>query len=196
MNMLIERLEEKWGAFERDEYYLKQCDMSNGRCASYLNVLFNPIQLNEYEFVEKMLDCKLHPDLKKFYKKNNGIMLFFESLRIYGLETGKDAIYDSCDIVSQNINEGLQYIKEEFENMIIFGYYSSCLFCYDKIEMGLFYVINTKTEEVIHKFNSIEELLKYYVDYLINEYDINGKKIHYNPEYEGLPMANISTEII
>lgn len=196
MTNIVKRLEAKWGAFEKDNYYLKQCDMSKGRKASYLNVLFNPLDRSKYNFAEKMLDCKLHPELEKFYKNYNGIMLFFESLRIYGLETGNDAIYDSCDIVEQNVNEGLQYISKDFSNMIVFGYYSSCLFCYDKTKLDSIYVIDKNQAKIIHSFKTIDELLNYYLDYLIDEYNNDGKKIHYNPEFEGLPMANISTELI
>ena len=143
-----------------------------------------------------MLDCKLHPELEQFYQQFNGIMLFFESLRIYGLETEEKALYTSCDIVVQNENEGLRYTSDEFSHMIVFGYYASCLFCYDKEKMDAVYVIDTKTEKIVHVFKSIKDLLNYYLDYLIDEYDASGKKIHYNPKYKGLPMANISTEFI
>lgn len=196
MNNVIKRLESKWGPFEKDKYYLKQCDMSNGRKASYLNVLFDPQKRKCYNQVEKALDCKLLPELEEFYKNYNGIMLFFESLRIYGIETRYKAIYDSCDIIEQNLNEGLQDISEEFSNMIIFGYYSSCVFCYDKVKLDKVYVIDTEDYKIVHQFDSIAELLNYYVDNLIDEYGADGKKIHFNPAYEGLPMANLSTEFI
>ncbi|MBQ8749187.1 MAG: hypothetical protein IJZ29_01785 [Clostridia bacterium] len=196
MESIIKALEKKWGPFEKDKYYLKQCDMSNGKKQSYLNVLFNPVDRKSYNFIEDMLDCKLLPQLEEFYKNYNGIMLFFESLRIYGVETGNKAIYDSCDMVQQNLNEGLQDLNEEFSNMIIFGYYSFCLFCYDKTKLDLIYVIDTTQEKIVYQFKTIKELLIHYVSYLIAEYDANGKKIHYNPEYEGLPMANLSLEFI
>lgn len=196
MDYYLKTLENKWGQFEKDKYYLKQCDMSDGRKVSYLNVLFNPVKRKDYEVVEKILDCKLLPSLEKFYEQYNGIMLFFESFRIYGVETGKKALYDSCDILEQNAIEDIQSLKPEFENMIIFGYYSSCLFCYDKKELSTIYVIETKTEKIIHKFKDIIELLDYYVDNLTKMYDTNGKKINYNPRYKDLPMANISNEII
>ena len=63
-------------------------------------------------------------------------MLFFESFRIYGLETNKKALYDSCDIVTQNLFEDITSIRK-FKDMIIFGYYAGWYFCYDKIKLDL-----------------------------------------------------------
>lgn len=196
MDKIINRLESKWGLFVRDKYFLKQCDLSNDRNKNYLNVLFNPVSNNEYELAKELLKCEFHPSLNDFYKKYNGLMLFSESLRIYGIELGHNEIYDSYDIVSQNINDDIKSYNKDFTNFIVFGYYSSWLFCFDMTDLKFLYVVDTTKGEIVYKFNSIEELLTHYIDYLINEYDINGKKIHYDKKLEGLPIANVSLEFI
>ena len=79
---------------------------------------------------------------------------------------------------------------------MVFGYYSSCLFCFDKANLDALYVVDTERAEVVYTFANVSELLNYYLDYLINEYDENGKKIHFDKSLEGLPIANVSLESI
>lgn len=196
MKKIIDRLQNKWGCFEKDKHYLKQMDTSNGKKKSYLNILFNPVAHSEFDFAKKILNCDFHLSLLHFYEQFNGIMLFSESLRIYGVETNNNALYDSYDIVAQNEDDDIQGYGEQYANFIVFGYYSSCLFCFDKTNFDYLYVFDTKQEKIVYKFKSLEELLTHYVDYLINEYDENGKKIHYDKNLEGLPLANVSLEFI
>ena len=196
MQEITNRLAKKWGPFETDQHYLKQLDTSNGQKKSYLNILFNPVAHSYLEFPQNIFKCAFHPSLLKFYEQYNGIMLFSESLRIYGVETSDAALYDPYDIVAQNIDDNIQAYGEQFANFVVFGYYSSCLFCFDKTNLESLYVVNTEQARVVHTFASISELLKYYVDYLINEYDENGKKIHFDKSLAGLPIANVSLEFI
>ena len=196
INDLISKLECKWGKFEKDLFYQKQIDMSGGRKRSYLNILFNPISKSNYNFIEKMLDCKLHPELNMLYNQYNGIMLFFESLRIYGIQTANECLYEPSDLVKRNIQIDISSLDKSFENFIVFGHYSSCLFCYDKNDFKYLYVIDKNQNKIVYKFASMFDLLNHYISYLVDEYNDDGKKIHYNPKYEGLPMANISTEFI
>ena len=196
MNELINRLELKWGSFERDQHYLKQWDTSDGRKNSYLNILFNPVDFGSLQFAKEYFKCEFHPSLLKFYKQYNGIMLFSESLRIYGIEANDSGLYDPYDIIAQNIDDDIQVYGEQFANFVVFGYYSSCLFCFDKTNFDSLYVVDTEQEMIVYSFKNITELLAHYVDYLINEYDECGKKIHYDKSLEGLPIANVSLEFI
>lgn len=193
---LIKRLELKWGPFETDQYYLKQWDTSLGQKKSYLNVLFNPVAPSELQFPQDIFKCAFHPSLLKFYEQYNGIMLFSESLRIYGVEASDAALYDPYDIVAQNIDDNIQAYGEQFASFVVFGYYSSCLFCFDKTNLDALYVVDTERAKVVHTFASVSALLNYYVDYLIDEYDENGKKIHFDKSLAGLPIANVSLEFI
>ena len=196
MKKIIDLLEAKWKLFEEDKYYCKQCDTSGGRKDSYLNILFKPVANCELQYIEDSLECELHPGLKEFYESCNGIMLFSESLRIYGVGTENVVLYNSYDIVEQNEYDNVQYYSKDFMNFVVFGYYSSCLFCFDTTNFEYLYVVDIVQEKIVYKFTSIEELLMHYVDYLINEYDGNGKKIHYDKDLEGLPIANVSLEFI
>ena len=141
MEKIIDRLQSKWGCFEKDNHYLKQMDTSNGKKKAYLNILFNPIAQSEFVFAKIILNCDLHPNLLHFYEQFNGIMLFSESLRIYGIETNSNALYDSYDIVAQNEDDDIQGYGEQYANFVVFGYYSSCLFCFDKTNFDFLYVL-------------------------------------------------------
>lgn len=196
MKDLIYRLESKWGSFETDQHYLKQWDTSNGKKKSYLNVLFNPVASSAIRSAQEAFSCTFHSSLLEFYEQHNGIMLFSESLRIYGVEASDAGLYDPYDIIAQNIDDNIQAYGKQFENYVVFGYYSSCLFCFDKTNLAALYVVDTEQEKVVYTFASITDLLNHYVDYLIDEYDQHGKKIHFDKSLEGLPIANVSLEFI
>ena len=196
MEKLIIKLESKWGCFKQEKNYLTQCELVFGDSKSNLNVLFNSIDIEEYNFAKKVLDCEFPLSLIKFYEKYNGLMLFSESLRIYGVETNDKDIYCSYDIVEQNEFDDIKSYGSKFKNYIVFGCYSSCLFCFDKCNLEHLYVFDTNSQNIIHQFSNINDLLSYYVDYLLEEYDTNGKKINYDKQLEGLPISNLSLEII
>ena len=196
MKKIIEKLETKWKSFEDDKFYLKQCDTSHNKKQSYLNVLFRAVDGCKLKSVQEAFSCEFHPEVKAFYKNFNGIMLFSESLRIYGIESNYKALYDSYDIIEQNENDCIQSYGDEYLNFVVFGYYSYCLFCFDKTDSEFLYVFDARQEKVVYKFKKLSDLLSHYVDYLIEEYDSNGKKIHYDKSLEGLPIANVSTEFI
>lgn len=196
MEKIIEKLESKWNPFEHDKFYLKQFDTSNGREKTYLNVLFYAVDIGKLQDVQEEFSCKIHPELKLFYKSFNGIMLFSESLRIYGIESNYDALYDPYDIIEQNKNDNIKNYGEEYENFVVFGYYSYCLFCFDKTNFKYLYVFDTHRKKIVYKFEKLSNLISHYVDYLYNEYDNRGMKIHFDKSLKGLPVANVSTEFI
>ena len=196
MKEIIKKLEAKWLPFEKDTFYLKQHDTSNGQQKSYLNILFNPVELKEFEFARTVLNCEFPSSLIKLYEQFNGIMLFSESLRIYGVGTENNALYDSYDIVAQNMNKNIKSYGDEFADFIVFGQYSSCLFCFVKTNVESIYVVDKKQAKIVYVFNTVRELLLYYLDHLIKEYDESGKKIHYDKRFEGMPIANTSLEFI
>ena len=196
MKNIIKKLETKWNAFEKDKFYLKQFDTSHNKKQSYLNVLFNAVDIGKLQDVQDAFSCEFHPEIKEFYKSFNGIMLFSESLRIYGIESNEEALYDSYDIIEQNENDSIQSYGDIYSNFVVFGYYSYCLFCFDKTNYEYLYVFDTRQEKIVYKFKSLSELLSHYVDYLYDEYDSKGMKIHYDKSLEGLPIANVSTEFI
>ena len=189
-------LETKWNVFEKDKFYLKQFDTSNNKKQSYLNILFNAVDIGKLQCVQYAFSCEFHPEIKEFYKNFNGIMLFSESLRIYGIESNEEALYDSYNIIEQNENDSIKSYGDKYSNFIVFGYYSYCLFCFDKTDFEYLYVFDTMQEKIVYKFKRLSELLYHYVNYLYDEYDSNGMKIHFDKNLKGLPIANVSTEFI
>ena len=196
MKKIIERLEKKWGLFEKDKYLLKQCDTSNKKKQSYLNVLFDAVDLGKLQKVKDIFNCEIPLELLDFYKSFNGIMLFSESLRIYGLESNPNALYDPYDIIHQNEDDNICSYGEQYSNFVVFGYYSYFLFCFDKTNFEFLYVFDTRQKKIVYEFETMHGLITHYVDYFINEYDNDGKKIHYDKSLEGLPIANVSLEFI
>ena len=193
-------LEDKWGKFEKTEYLMRQKKLIQLSEKHYLNKLYNPINIKEYSIVEDKLNCKLLPELIEFYKKYNGASLFSHSLVILGLNTFKlreDKIYGPIDFIRQNVMSSLSYKNHEYKDLIVFGYAGICLFCYNKKEFKKIYVIENKTNTIVHIFASFDECFNFYFDYLFNEYDNDGMKKHYVLEYENNPiLRNISTEIL
>jgi len=59
LEKIIDRLQNKWGCFEKDKHYLKQMDMSSGKKKAYLNILFNPVALSEFDFAKKIYESCL-----------------------------------------------------------------------------------------------------------------------------------------
>ena len=58
------------------------------------------------------------------------------------------------------------------------------------------YVFDTRQERVVYKFKRLLELLAHYVDYLYNEYDDEGRKIHPNKRYKDIPALYHETQKI
>lgn len=194
MKEIIETLEKKWNKFNNRETCLVQCCLDG--YDDYLNVVFKPIASKNYKYVYDLLDWNIPDDLKSFYKECNGLSLFSESLLIYGATNDNNDIYNTTDIVHENAISKLKKSMSKYSDMIIFGSYGYYYFCYKKDYDKKIYVIGSVEKDVVHTFKSIDELLKYYVTKLLNEYDSNGIKKHKNVEMLDTPMENTSYEYI
>lgn len=191
-------LEKKWGAFkDEDTYYTKQQNIAMYSPRTFLNVLFKPVSMEHYEKVERVLHCKMPVELLGFYKSYNGIMLFSQSFRIFGVSVEDlKSSYATLDFVYENLAVR-KFNPEWDDDMICFGYYGSRYrFCFHRNSGKKFYVIDRTTLETIHVFDSIAQLIEFYVKALIDEYDEHGIKIHKDPIMKEGPLRNISTEKI
>ena len=197
MDKIRQLLENKWGSFSNDVYYEKQLNLAVYSPRTFLNVLFKPVSIEAYIQVEEVLGCKLHPELRQLFKDYNGMMLFSQSMRIYGISLAEANAYPykTMDMVRENIVLNATCPRWN-KNMIAFGFYGPFQFCYHKNNPDKIYVIDRNTLETFHVFRSIKELLNYYVERLLKEYDQNGMKIHKDPNKKESWLRNISTEAL
>jgi len=186
------RLEQKWGAFEKDENIWKQRNIASISPRTYLNVLFIPVNKELYKIFEEDFNCKLPEELLEFYNSYNGIMLFSQSFRIFGFNLYVNTSYQTLNLYFEN--ERLNFKKRcpKYANMVSFGYYAEYNFCFDRNDNKKIYVISRNTFDHVHTFDNLQELFDHYLPPLIDEYNMNGNKIH--PTSETLP--ELSTEFI
>lgn len=174
-----EKLEEKWGPFEKDERFWKQRNIAKISDRTYLNVLFSPIEWKSYKLFEKRYHCKFSKELKKFYKHYNGIMLFSQSFRIFGMNSLGGTGYQTMSLAFENSRLNFKKTCPKYADMISFGYYAEWNFCFDRTKKEKkIYVISRNTYEHVHTFDNLQQLFDHYLPPLIDEYDEEGNKIH------------------
>ena len=167
------KLEEKYGEWIDDVFYKKQCKISSISERTYLNVLFNTIDLHYYDAVEKILGWNMCDDLKRLYSKYNGLMLFCQSFRIFGINLYAGD-YKTLDLLVEN-NRIEVKSNGKFNDYVTFGYYAEYSFFYNKRDNNsIIYVYSRNTYEFIRKFDNLDQLFDYYVPALMKEYDSDG----------------------
>ena len=186
------QLEQKWGQFEKDEYFWKQRNIASVSPNTFLNVLFIPVDIRLYKIFEEEYNCVFPAELIEFYKHYNGIMLFCQSFRIFGFNIHVDTSYKTLHLNFENRRLNFQKKCPKYSDMISFGYYAEYNFCFDRKDNKKIYVISRNTFEHVHTFNSLQELFDHYLPPLIKEYDENGDKIHPTSK----TLRNLSTEFI
>ena len=192
------KVESKWGKFiDEDQYYIKQCNLAVYSPRTFLNVLFKPVPEDNYKRIKNLGGYDIPKELKKFYKSYNGIMLFSQTLRIYGVSVENlSSSYSTLDFVVENTMVRKNNPSWD-DNMVSFGYYGSRYrFCYHRKKMKEIYVIDRNTLKVVHTFKSISDTLEYYVTKLMDMYDENGMKIGKDKNEKDTPLMNISMEEI
>ncbi|MDE7182434.1 MAG: SMI1/KNR4 family protein [Clostridia bacterium] len=127
-----EQLEQKWGQFEKDEYFWKQRNIASVSPRTYLNVLFIPVDIRLYKSFEEEYNCVFPDELVEFYKHYNGIMLFCQSFRIFGFNLHVDMSYQTLHLNFENRRLNFQKKCTKYSNMISFGYYAEYNFCFDR----------------------------------------------------------------
>ena len=173
------KLEQKWGPFEKDDFFWKQRNIAKISNRIFLNVLFIPIGEKPYRIFEEHYNCKLPDELMEFYKYYNGIMLFSQSFRIFGVNIFTDTTYKTLDLGFENSRLYFHKRCPQYADMISFGYYAEWNFCFDRTKKEKkIYVISRNTYELVHTFDSLQQLFDHYLPPLIAEYDEDGNKIH------------------
>ena len=190
------KLEEKWGLFEKTDSFWKQRNIAKISDRVYLNVLFVPIEEKNYRIFEERYHCKLSKELNEFYKHYNGIMLFSQSFRIFGMNTLGGTGYQTLSLAFENTRLNFKNRCPKYADMISFGYYAEWNFCFDRTKKEkTIYVISRNNYELVHTFDGLQQLFDHYLPPLIAEYDDEGNKLHPKKD-NGLPLYEISSEFI
>ena len=190
------QLEQKWGAFDRDKFFWKQRNVAKIAKDTFLNVLFIPIGDQPYRIFEERYHCRIPKELMEFYKHYNGIMLFSQSFRIFGVNIWGGTGYQTLDLGLENSRLYFHKRCPQYADMISFGYYAQWNFCFDRAKKeSRIYVISRNNYELVHTFDGLQQLFDHYLPPLIAEYDDDGNKLHPKKD-NGLPLYEISSEFI
>ena len=190
---LLEKIN-KFGKIIKDNGFIYQCDNKD---YGYLNVAFDPLKdISLYKKVEDLLSWKIPEDLMNLYQRYNGLMMFSESFRIYGLGIEKRYKINTIDIMQINSTALLFRKTNKFKNMVIFGTYGYYYLCYSRDDNRKVFVIGSRELEIMHIFNDLYQLFEYYIGKLCDEYDDKGYKIHIEEGKESSIFVNKTTEFI
>lgn len=190
---MLEKTLKKWGKFETVEHRYVQKNLPFIAPKAYLNMLFEPID-DYFDLLEKKYGKKVFPKrYVKFMKETNGCKLFSNSFVIYGIVKYNDKV-TPVDINGVNLNLSLYGVKDYFSFGNIGGKYELCL----KDNSEKVYVLERKKDKynLIKTLDSIDYIFDVVLNNLIEEYDQEGHKIHFNKKYKDMPLVvNISDEL-
>lgn len=182
---ILIKLETKWGHFEPIEHALCNKKMPFVSNKAYLNILYKP-HIDATKKTFETLNANIPPKLLDFYQNYNGCRLLFSSLNIFGVQCHENELYEPFDLEFEN--NAIQTTFKD-DNYIFFGSLGGeYVFAYKKDECSKIYVIKKGERQILKTFNSFDSWFSYYFDFLYNEYDEIGQKIHPNKEHEKIPI--------
>lgn len=183
---LDELIETKW-KLERDDeegkIYVVMREVSD---ETYLHCLCKKIDVSLYEKLEEILNIRLIPELKEFYKYYNGCRLFLSSINIYGINVGKSSPMEFL-LNDSNMHGKIKdkkISKETLDDIVFFGSVGDYNVFYKQSEYSnpKIYLAKHGYVTPIKQFDSIHDMMIYYFNYLIPEYDENGYRKHPHKE--------------
>lgn len=179
---LNELIQSKWSLERRNEegeIYVVMKEISD---KTYFHLLCKKIDTKYYENFEKTYNIKLLPELKDFYNYYNGCKLFHSSIVIYGIGVGESR---PMELFINDLNKHNELPKEnitqdESNDIVFFGGVGDYNIYYKQSEINnpKIYLSKNGTVEPIRQFNSIRELMVFYLKYLVFEYDEHGYRKH------------------
>lgn len=196
----VNQLTDKWGDFIILDHYKEQVKLPFISDKARLNVLFDPLPDNVItDIFERKLHSGILPELASFYKSFNGCRLFSSSLNIYGIQAYHDDVYEPFDLVRENFNHYSMLSEMASDmNLVLFGSIGGDYRVgYDRDEMSGVYIFKVGATRILKTYNGFEQFFMSYFNYLIDEYDLAGKKIHVLDKYKDIPvLANVSGQLI
>ncbi len=195
-----ESLERKWGKLRRRNGMLYNCRLPFISKQALLNALFLPSTIDLTDYCKKEFNVIIPEDLGDFYNNFNGCRLFFASLSIFGIQEQVKSALKPFDLILENQKNAIASGYSSYSDCPYFFFGSlggEYIFAYKKSEMTTVYCIKAKESSASQQFDSFSDLWLHYFPSLINEYDIEGRKIHVNEEYKGIPvLENLTYNLI
>lgn len=181
------QLENKWGGFSHPTHsdYEYNAPMHFISPNAKLNVLFSP--KNEEDIHQLFLnhfDTDIPKDLMEFYKRYNGVRLFFGSLSVFGIQKFGEKDYQPYDLLMNNYNNR---DCNRYDLVLVATIGGQYVFGFKRNELTKIYGFKVREGEIVQTFESFSDFFEHYFNCLFNEYDANAKKIHPNLNYKGIP---------
>lgn len=190
---MIKEVLNKWGEFDNVEHRYVQKNLEFIAPNAYLNMLFEPIE-DYFILLDNKYGKRNYPKRYiSFLKETNGCKLFSNSFVIYGIVKYNDRV-TPVDINGVNLNLSLYGVKDYFSFGNIGGRYELCF----KDNSEKVYVLEKKNDKyiLIKTLDSIDYIFDVVLNNLIEEYDLEGHKIHLKKEYKDMPLVvNLSDEL-
>ncbi len=180
---LDDLLQKKWKIDAKNSEGLLFCHMPEINEQIYLHRLYKKIEEKEFAEFKKLVNFQFIPELREFYKHYNGCRLFHSSINIFGFNHGDSM---PMSLLLNNINMHIQLANNNIKNddIAYIGNVGDYLIYYRQSEFSNPKIYLSKHGELkIHKqFSLIEELLKYYITALSDEYNEKGYRKHPSTE--------------
>lgn len=173
MDNMFLKLEKKYGKWNKEKKYLYNCVMPQFRNV-YLNILFIDSEYRKIKETFERHNLEMSNSIKKFYKEYNGVSLFGQSFVIFGHVEKVEMGYTPLGI--DRMNTMLRVKNTSWDNdFVAIGECSKLNFCLKrKDKSGTIYIINRFNNNIVKKFSSFDEMMKYFIEKLLKIYNSNG----------------------
>ena len=175
----------KWKELEGHPAYLSK-DIS-------FNQIFQPIDQKLYEELEKKLDVSFPQGLLTLYSECNGFRLFLSSFSFFGLQTGEGDMVP-FDFYTENHNIHLRMREngcDDTDWIFVGNYGRNYVFTIKRSAPSAFYLLENGKDKVIAIFDSLDEVIRYFIPRMIEHYDDNYVCDQPREKYKKIPaLAN------
>ena len=168
----IKEIFEKWKVDYEDKYVTILCNTDHIQKNTRLHYFYKPVDMPK---LFKKMKWYLPKDLKEFYKRFNGMRLFFSSFCIYGVQSCRFETENApYDILIENFSRSLD------KSYIIFGcILGGKVFAYknDK-KCSQYYELDENDFSVLRTYESLNDLLVEKLTPYLEEYNLDGTRKH------------------
>ena len=192
--MIIELLKESipisWGEWLKTVNGEASCPLPYVNNGLYLNYIFNPVHSQRQMIDGYNISKKMPEEIKSIYSECNGFRLFLSSFSLYGQQERQNEM-EPFDITIENFNNHARMKENKVDNDSYLFLGSVCKdadFAYCSGLKKPYVCVKKGFEEIIIDFESIEELIRYFIPRMVELYDDNFKKKRPNKEFESVPV--------
>ena len=186
---IIKKIESRWGEMTTENNCFYNGSPKYLKNKSHFNYIFKKIGLEKYCDFAKEHFFEMPQELIDFYQECNGIRLFLSSLSIYGFQVSTDTM-QPFDLAIENYNIHARMSGNNCDNdaLFFFGSYGGdYVFAYDINQSNEIYVYENGFNKPILSFESLKDLLCFFVDRMSIHYNEKCEKDKINVEFKKYP---------